>query len=131
MSKITHLLPFMEAEELKELAIKIINKEVNGVKLHMLYPFISHSDLDELVDLMIEKDQGKELQLTLPFLSNEKLASLLEAVRDGRVHGLSEHMFYPFLSREKIKDLFYQYVDEMNQDNESDNESEDESEDES
>ena len=126
MSKITHLLPFMEVEELKELAIKIINKEVKGVKLHMLYPFLSRNDLNELVDLMIEKDQGKDLQLTLPFLSKEKLTALLEAVRDGRVSGLSEHMFYPFLGRDEIKDLFYQYVDEMNQEAESDEESDDE-----
>lgn len=38
--KYTHLLPFMDREELKKIAEEIINEELKGVKLHTLFPFL-------------------------------------------------------------------------------------------
>ncbi|HOO43457.1 MAG TPA: hypothetical protein PKU69_00160 [Bacillota bacterium] len=124
MSKISHILPFMEEEELKELAIKIINGEVSGVKLAILYPFLNHESLDEVIDLMIEKNMGKQLYQVLPFADEEKISMILEHVMDGSLTGIKEHMFYPFLKKDKLKEIFNRLV-EKSKENPDEKEDED------
>lgn len=112
MKKLIHILPFMESNEIKELAMKIINKEVKGVKILLLYPFLSGKDLDEIVDLMLEKKMGKELSTAIPFLSKESLNKIYEGVQAGEITGINETTFLPFLGKEKLKEMFDKLVKE-------------------
>jgi len=131
MSKLMHILPFMDNEDLKELANKIINNEVKGVKLHMLYPFLSRSDMDEIIEKMIEKGDASNLRYVLPFASREMIDKIYEAVKDGKVKGMKESSLYPFLGKDKLKDMFNilvsQAAEEADED-EEDEEDEDEDE---
>ena len=110
MSKLIHILPFMESEELRELALNIINEEVKGVKLVHLFPFLSNDDLDEIVDLLIEKKMGRQLTCVLPFVSKKTLNKIYEGVQEGKITDIKEHVMYPFLGKEKLKSMFNDLV---------------------
>lgn len=108
--KVSTLLPFMDSEDLKELANKILNKEVKGVSIVLLYPFLSNKDFDEVFDILIEKGTKKQLYGVLPFLSQEQIGDLYEKVQKGEVEGFKAEAMIPFLSTEKIKEIFDEVV---------------------
>ena len=110
MKKLRNIIPFMGGEELKELALKIINGEIEGVKLMIVLPFIRREDLDEIVNLLIEKNQGKDLTFALPFVSQETLAKIQEAAKSGKLEGFNETRLFPFLGKDKLKEMFDEIV---------------------
>ena len=114
MKKLVHVLPFMESEELKDLAKKIINKEIKGVKILLLYPFLKRDDLNEIVDLLLENKMERELEIAIPFLSDEKIIKLYERVQSGEITGIRETAFIPFLGKDKLKEMFDKLVKEAN-----------------
>ncbi len=122
--KITTLLPFMEREEIKELAKKILNKEVKGVNIVTLYPFLDKETMSEIFDLMLEKGETKSLYSCLPFLSKKQIGTLYDKVQKGEVKGFKEAALLPFLGKSKIKDLFDSLVKEATE--KADNSDEDE-----
>ncbi len=127
MKKLRNIIPFMGGEELKELALKIINGEIEGVKLMIVLPFIRREDLDEIVNLLIEKNQGKDLTFALPFVSQETLAKIQEAAKSGKLEGFDEMRLFPFLGKEKLKEMFDEIILEAaNSTDEYDEDDEDE-----
>ena len=106
MSKFVGLLPFMENEENKELAKNILNEEVKGFKLVMLYPFLKTEDLDELVMECLEKGKKKEVYSALPFVSNTMLNQLYDKIQNGEVKDFKLQAFYPFLDKDQIKKAY-------------------------
>jgi hypothetical protein len=126
MSKIDSLIPFMGAKELKELAIKIINGEVKGIKLYKLYPFLNQEAIKEVVQLLIDNKKGSQIKFALPFLSEDLLLDVLNQVRKGDIDDMQEEYFYPFLGKDQIKELFNEYVKEasVSEDSEEDVEEE-------
>ncbi len=110
MRKLMHILPFMESEELKELTIKVINKEIKGVKLMMLLPFLRRDDLNEIVDKLIENKQGKELSYAIPFVSTKTIERIYQGVKSGEIEGVKPTLLYPFLDKDKLKELFNDLV---------------------
>jgi hypothetical protein len=112
MSKLAKLLPFLDNGDIKELAMKIINKEVEGVKLMMVFPFLDSEDLSQIIDLLIEKKDVKNLRYSVPFASRKKIDEIYNAVKDGKLEGFNESFLYPFLGQEKLKEMFDQYVKE-------------------
>lgn len=104
--KIAALLPFMETEELKQLAFDILDGKHENVKLTMLFPFLDSKDLEEIVDLLIEKGQGEKLYGTLPFISKATLGKIQQAIKDNKLENFKEEALLPFLDKNAIKDLF-------------------------
>ena len=120
--KLENMMPFLESEDIKELAIKIINEEVKGIKLLKVFPFLSEKDLDEIINLLIEKGAGKELTYALPFVSKETLSRIYEGVKAGEITNIKEYSFYPFLGKEKIKEMFDMLVKEAESNTDEDSE---------
>ena len=110
--KITTLLPFMESEELKELAYKILDKEVKGVSIVTLFPFLDKEDLTQVFDKMIETGHTKKLYGALPFLNKEQINKLYDRVKAGELEGFKEAALIPFLGETKIKEIFNELVKE-------------------
>jgi hypothetical protein len=108
--KLMHLLPFMDKEDITQLAEKVMNNEVQGVKLAVLFPFMDREELDNLIDLLIEKGRKRDLYTALPFLSKTSLNKLFEAVKAGKIEGFKEQALLPFLGKDKVKELFDEYV---------------------
>lgn len=110
MKKLVRILPFMDNEEIKELATQIINEEVEGVRLVLLFPFLSNTDLDEIVNLLIEKKDAKKLQHAIPFASSETVDKIYKAVQAGEIEGLKESFLFPFLGKDQLKSMFKIFV---------------------
>ena len=114
MRKLMHILPFMDSEELKELAIKVMNEEIKGVKLMMLFPFLRRNDLSEIVDMLIEKKQGRELRHVIPFVSKEKLNQIYQLVKEGKISSLLlDRVSKQYISEEDYIESFNKYFKEM------------------
>lgn len=112
MNKLVRLLPFMGKDELKDLAMKIINGEVQGVSLSMLFPFLHGEYLTEIADLLIEKKDVKNLRKVIPFARKETVQKIYDGVKDGTLEGFDETYLYPFLGRDMLKGLFDKLVKE-------------------
>ncbi len=104
--KYTHLLPFMDREELKKIAYEIINGEIQGVKLETLFPFLGKESLNEIVDLLIEKKETKALERAIPFISKDKVEKIYYAAEQGELEDFDASKCIPFLGSERIKDIF-------------------------
>lgn len=108
--KLISLLPFMENEEIRELAEQIISGEVTGVKLVVLFPFLKTEDLEAIVDQLVEKNDTKQILTALPFVSREKVSELYDLCKEGKLENCKESMFLPFLGKSKIKDLVKELI---------------------
>ena len=108
--KLITLLPFMESEEIKDLAEKIIKKEVKGISLVVLYPFLDRNDLKIIFDLVLAEGNKKYLYSAIPFLSSKDIDKLHQEVKAGNIKGFREEVLIPFLSKDSVKDLFHDLV---------------------
>jgi len=104
------MLPFMEQEDLKELAYQVINKEVKGVKLFVLFPFLDKETLDEIVNKLIESGNSRDLQRAIPFISKSKIDEIQEAIQNGKLPDFKEEFLLPFLGHAKIKEMFKEMI---------------------
>ena len=109
--KLVALLPFMDNEELKDLAFDVVNGKQDKIKLTVIFPFLKKEDLKEIVELLIEKDQTKELYSALPFLSKETVKEIYDAVRSGKITNFKEEALVPFLDKATIKALFNELLE--------------------
>lgn len=105
-------LPFMNDEDLEELADKILSNEVTEVPLYKLYPFLSRHKLEEIVAQMIEKNEHEHLMHVLPFVSANTIQMIREKISEGKLEGFDESHLLPFMSPNDIKDLFYSKLKE-------------------
>ena len=110
--KLMALLPFMDEEEIQELATKIINGEVKGISLITVFPFLDGDSIDAIVKELIEKKQYKELYGALPFLKQSTLDHLYQTIKDGNLEGFKEEALLPFLGKDQLKGLFDTLVKE-------------------
>lgn len=100
------LLPFLEDEELEELANKIINSETNefkGVRIGNLLPFLDEDFIGQLAKLCVQ--EGKSYHEFLPFLDDDDVDDILLKVA---VEHPLRHEFYsllPFASSDALSKL--------------------------
>ena len=106
MKKLIKILPFMDEEELEELAYQIINEEIEGVKLVLLFPFLPKEALDKIVVELINKGDGKQLSMAVPFASKETITKIYTAFQEGTLTGMKEEYLYPFLGQTELKSIF-------------------------
>lgn len=125
--KYTTLLPFLDSEDLKDLANKIISGEVTNVKMAMLYPFLEDETLDTIIDFLIKEKRNKDLYSALPFISKHKINDIYEAAQRGEMEGFNSSALIPFLGKGKIKEIFDTLVKEatLDDDDDDDDESDD------
>ncbi len=112
-TKLIKLLTFMGNEEVKELALKVISNDVSTVSLTMLFPFLSSSDLDEIVQELILKNKSRQIISALPFVSSKTMSLILEKIKSGELTDINETALYPFLNKDQLKSLFNDLVTEM------------------
>ena len=131
--KYTHLLPFMDKEELKKTAIAVINGDLKGVKLGVLFAFLGREAMDEVVNLLIEKKDSVHLKRAIPFMSIEKVQKLYEAAEKGEIKDFNPTVCLPFLGSDEIKKIFGELIKkasmEVSDDEESDEDDDEDDED--
>lgn len=126
MKNLVTLLPFMDSQEIKELAIKVVTGETKGIKLVILFPFLRRQDLDEVIDLCIEQGQAKHVNYALPFASRETVKKIYEGIKSGKLKGINEHMLFPFLDQDLRKSIFDDLVQKAHENAKDDKEDNDE-----
>lgn len=100
------LLPFLDKEDLADVANKIISGELKGLKLSTLYPFLDAETLNTMIEFLIKEKRYKDIYGAVPFMSTEKINELYEAVAKGGLEGFKASYLIPFMSRKKIKEIF-------------------------
>ncbi len=121
--KYSSLLPFLDKEDLADVANRIISGELEGIKLSTLYPFLDSDSLNKIIDFLIKEKRYQDIYHAAPFLSSEKINELYEANGKGELEGFKTSYLVPFMSRKKIKQIFEDLV--QNAENEPDDEDED------
>ncbi|MCF7931100.1 MAG: hypothetical protein K9L02_06300 [Acholeplasmataceae bacterium] len=127
--KYTTLLPFLDREDIADVANKIIKGELKGIKLSALYPFLDDEILNTMIEFLIKEKRYKEIYSAVPFMSAEKINQLYETVENGGLEGFKTSYLIPFMSRKKIKEIFEVLVKRAENDiTEDDEDDEDEDE---
>lgn len=97
------MIPFLDEEELEQLAEKIISSptsEYQGITLSCLLPFLDDDYLDELLIKAYKK--GDDIASFLPFVSQKALHEIVVAFSNGeRVIGLKKML--PFLENQDVE----------------------------
>lgn len=138
IKNIANMLPFLESEDLYELAQEILNGNVD-MNIVALLPFMDTDDVDkicndlannpewaakvnfvelcpfaseEYIDKLFESQakQGKIDKATLPFVSDKALHNLVLLYIDNPDLDLDLNELYPFLDSDDISLLFKAYL---------------------
>lgn len=105
MKNLISMLPFLEAEELNELILKIKenNGEYKGLRLEPLLPYLNDVVID---NLFIEKLNNNEEPVSMaPFVSDEAMNELLKLFLDNQIN-IKIQKFIPFFNNDQITMLF-------------------------
>ena len=106
------MLPFLDEDDLEELANKILDSEENefkGVTICEVLPFLD----DDVVDKMFFKAilNNKDYIKFLPFESEEALHTLVVKYFNGEIKNIDIDKIYPFLNEDDIKYIFRKFME--------------------
>ena len=113
--KIHSMLPFLDKEEINKLIDEVLEKKVDLKLVHVL-PYAD----EEKMDLVLERALTDDSILVytnhlLPFLNQRQMERLYEAYQEGLIldSKMKEHDILPFLSKDKIKEIFEKQLKNM------------------
>lgn len=109
---IKKMLPFLDDEDLEELANRILDSDENefkGVTISEVLPFLD----DDVVDKMFFKAilNNKDYKKFLPFVSEEALHTLVVKYFNGEIENIDVDEIYPFLDEDDIKYIFRKFME--------------------
>ena len=113
-SSLIAALPFMDKEELLDLANKVINKEETRIPLVTILPFVDEKDCDELFIKLIDKQEESDVTYFAPFISEELLDKVVDEYVNGKYQHLNMSALYPFMSSESVKKVFNYILNNSN-----------------
>lgn len=104
------MIPFLEDEQLEELAEKIEdnNGEYKGLRLEVLLPFLDDTYVDQLFLNRLEK--GKDACSFAPFVSDDIFNEMVKGCIDGRI-SVNLTKYLPFMDDETINLLMEKVSD--------------------
>ncbi len=111
MSKLMSMLPFLDDDEVAEIAHYVVsgNPNYKNIKLSALFPFMDEDDCDDIFDSLLDSTQEASENLiysVLPFVSEEVLSKLVDKFIEGKYQNLDVNKIFPFMSDDDIKRLF-------------------------
>ena len=113
--KIHSMLPFLDKEEINKLVDEVLDKKIELKLIHVL-PFVDEKKLDEIIDRALNDDSVLVyVNHLLPFLNQKQLDVLYDAYQEGviqREKSCQDEML-PFLSKDKIKEIFEKMLEKM------------------
>ncbi len=107
------MLPFLDEDDLEQLANKILDSEGNefkGVTICEVLPFLD----DDVVDKMFFKailNNKKDYIKFLPFVSEEALHTLVVKYFNEEIKNIDIDVIYPFLNEDDIKYIFRKFME--------------------
>lgn len=115
-SNLTSILPFMEEEDVFDIAKKIIEKKEQKISLVEVLPFLNERHCDELFLQAIEQEEFiNQATSFAPFVSEDCLSKVVDGYLEGKYQNLNLSTLYPFMKNEDVKRIFhYLYTQESN-----------------
>jgi hypothetical protein len=107
------MLPFLEDNELKELAAKVLaspNGIYEGVTVHDLAIFLEEEDVETLASSLLDKGEDEQASSLAPFMSDKGVNKLLQMALskgDGRL----VKKLLPFVDDDEVDELFAKAID--------------------
>lgn len=103
------LLPFLDDEELDEIAKMIIDnhEDLKGLKLSTIFPFLKEEQCDAIFNAKMSSLSQSEISSIIPFVSKKVLSKLVDEYLAGRLPKVNMNALYPFLDKEDIKRIFF------------------------
>ena len=113
--KLAKLLPFMEEQEIHEIAGKVIagDEEFKDVDIASLMPFMSKEDCSVLFEKSLAANDekpgvdGKLYLKAVPYVGEETLSKLVDRYVEGGFENIKMDNIYPYLSSADVKRIFY------------------------
>lgn len=104
------LLPFMDEEDVDKICADLAEhpEHCNKIELAAMYPFASEEYVDKL--FLSQAKKGKVDETALPFVSDECLHELIVQYSNNPDMELNADVLYPFLESEDISLLFKTYL---------------------
>jgi len=113
--KIHSMLPFLDKKEIDRLIDESLEKKIN-LKLVNILPFADEEKMDNVIDRALNDDSVLVYVSNLiPFCNQRQMNILYDAYQEGMIkRGEScEGDIIPFLSKDKIKEIFEQQLEKM------------------
>ena len=113
--KIHSMLPFLDKNEINTLIDEVIEEKVD-LKLFNVLPFADEEKISAVIERAFNDDSiVVHVSDLLPFLNEKQMNRIYEAYQDGLIQTskVSENEMIPFLSKEKIKDMFQKQLCKM------------------
>ncbi len=108
---IKNLIPFLDEEDLNELADKILeseNESFEGVRMDDILCFLEDDKVDEI--FLRKVKEGKDYQAYLPFVSDECMDRLTEDYVNGETGDFDIESVFPYMEDDNIKRIFRAYL---------------------
>lgn len=109
------MLPFLDKEELHEIAMGIIEgkEEYQDLNLVCVAPFLDDTDCDMIFTYLVQSEDHrlkKQVYGFVPFVSKEFLTCLVDSFLEGKNQNIEMDRLYPFMSNKDLKRLFDYYI---------------------
>ncbi len=102
------MLPFLDRDEINLLIDEVLEKKVDLKLVHVL-PYADEEKMDEVVDRALNDDTVLVyVRHLLPFLNPTQMDKLYDAYQEGVIKRgkVCDDDILPFLSKDKIKEIF-------------------------
>jgi len=110
------MLPFLDKIEINLLIDQALERKIDLKLVHVL-PYADEAKMDEVIDRALNDDSVLVyMSHLLPFLNERQMETLYEAFQEGLIKSgkICENDMLPFLSKDKIKEIFEKKLKSMN-----------------
>ena len=114
--KIHSMLPFLDKIEIDQLIDQVMEGKIDLKLVHVL-PYADEEKMDQVIDRALNDDSVLVyVNHLLPFLNEKQMEKLYEAYQEGVIKRgkVCENDMLPFLSKDKIKEIFKKQLKCMN-----------------
>jgi len=106
--KIHSMLPFLDKKEINILIDEVLEKKVD-LKLFDVLPYADEEKISSVIERAFNDDSiVVYVKYLLPFLNEKQMNRIYEGYQEGLISktNVNENDMVPFLSKEKIKEMF-------------------------
>lgn len=114
-ARLLKIMPYMSGEELNDICERLLadDKAFGELDLGAVMTFLDTPTCDKFFIKALELEwDAEELLSAVPFVSEECLTQVADDYVAGKYEGLEIDRFYPFMSDEAIKKIFYHIIGE-------------------
>ncbi|NLC95774.1 MAG: hypothetical protein GX676_08845 [Bacilli bacterium] len=110
---IKKIIPFLDDESLNLLVDKALEGKISESELVYALPFLSQEHITKVYQAIVEKRITFKIEVLLPFMSEALVEDLYSKVINKETDIIDEAVILPFLKPDKIKSMFINYINKL------------------